>query len=247
LLASIEAFSQSKLDPTHWWLFYKHILKSYIIFWYSFFLYNIHCVHKNALARRMPVHTRPLTHTHTCKGTHLLALTHIQDHLLTHSNTLINIMHMYSFTLQQRLSSHHFLCFPFFLIVYTVNWIFLSLSRVFPVCNHYSQFFRGTAIYNLKSSLSDSIDISYFCMCRSASGTHTWVAVWMCTMYKICFVLSDRQTGRELNINANTDCIDECMKHAVKCQNVSSKSKKFVQPMRLTGLRDHGTHFEQKI
>lgn len=94
-------------------------------------------------------------HTHTCKETSVLLLAYLQDHLWTHSNTLISIMHMYPFTLQQRLSSHHFLYFPFFLIVYNVISSNQCSFSVFPVYNHYQQFFRGTAMYSLKSTLPE--------------------------------------------------------------------------------------------
>ena len=109
---------KAKLNLTHWWLIYKHILKSYIIFWYSFvqdtFVY-IKYSGKVHASTHMCTHIH--THAHTCKETHTHALPHIHTRspINTFNHTLVNIMHMYPFTLQERLSSHHFLCFPFIL------------------------------------------------------------------------------------------------------------------------------------
>lgn len=115
---------KAKLNLTHWWLIYKHILKSYIIFWYSFCTRYI-CVHKISWQgacqyTHMCTHTH--THTHTCKETHTLSPhRHTRSPINTFKHTLVNIMHMYPFTLQERLSSHHFLCFPFFLFINKAN------------------------------------------------------------------------------------------------------------------------------
>lgn len=51
----------------------------------------------------------------------------------------------------------------------------------------------------------------------------------MCTLCNICFVPLDRQTGRAVNINTDTESNDGCMDYTVKCQNALWKSKQFMQ------------------
>lgn len=132
-----------KANLTHGWLFYKHLAKISIIF-FIFILYKIHLCTENCLARC----TSTDAHTHTCKETLWLSLAHLQHHLYKHirAHTLISIMHKYSFTLQQRLSSHHFLCFPFLLIVNIVNSGSHAVS--FKMFHHY-HLFLGALLYTV--------------------------------------------------------------------------------------------------
>lgn len=55
--------------------------------------------------------------------------------------------------------------------------------------------------------------------------------VWMCTLCNNCFVPQDKQTGRAVNINTDTDSNDGCMNYIVKCRNALWKSKHFMQIM----------------
>ena len=129
---------KAKLNLTHWWLIYKHILKSYIIFWYSFFVQDTFVYIKYSGKVHASIHVCAHTHIHTCKETRTFPLTHTYKitykHIQTHSSILCICSHLHykrdchlitSFLLKQHNEFQYVTCCR------------SSFLFVFPVCNQW--------------------------------------------------------------------------------------------------------------